>query len=164
MPATTGRICYDWITAEDVLRHALACFYAECREADTYQLQPGDGLALHGRREFAQNLAEDISRRLLAALPQALPRYAFSSIRTGRDISFSKYKTIRRNADGAIPQFLGSYRRVPQSTVPLAGGGRPAGGASSAQPQPLWLSMPRAVSNTCASTAATWWPVCPACC
>jgi len=80
MHTTTGRDCYAWLSAEEVLRHALACFYAGCRECDTYPHEPGDGLAEHGRREFAEQLGEAISRRLLAAVPPVSPSYAFPSI------------------------------------------------------------------------------------
>jgi len=46
---------------------------------------------LHGRREFAEHLAEGITRRLLAAVPQASPSYAFPDMRASRDIHRTQY-------------------------------------------------------------------------
>lgn len=69
---------YDWITAEDIIRHALAAYYAECRSRDRDakdpELQPLD-LAI-ARRQFAQDLADEFSARLNAeGLAKRLPHF-----------------------------------------------------------------------------------------
>lgn len=66
-PAQTGADCYDWVSAEDVLRHALAAFYMACRNCDTFQPEanPFDLLQKHGRREFAETVGELFGLRLL---------------------------------------------------------------------------------------------------
>ena len=60
--------CYDWIKADDVLRHALAAFYFVCREYDTYEDEADDGYNLtdkHSRRAFAEFVGEIFALRLL---------------------------------------------------------------------------------------------------
>lgn len=62
--------CYDWITAEDVCRHALAAFYVACRLS-----QPPSGESfVHGdlpherwstRGDFLQNLTDHFGDRVI---------------------------------------------------------------------------------------------------
>jgi hypothetical protein len=66
---TTAQAGYDWINAEDVLRHALAAYYATCREYDAWQIDPNDSesVRLHqawARPEFAATLAQTFTDRL----------------------------------------------------------------------------------------------------
>lgn len=49
-PVSAPAHCWDWITAEDVVRHALAAFYLACRNAS----KAGDGRAwLHEGKPYA---------------------------------------------------------------------------------------------------------------
>jgi hypothetical protein len=65
--ATSRRrsIAYDWLTPEDVARHALACYYALARQADAYVAYFPDG-DVDPRPQFAEDLAEAFGYRLLA--------------------------------------------------------------------------------------------------
>lgn len=59
--------CYDWITAEDVCRHALAAFYVACRLSEP---QAGEAFAEGGhqcssRADFLQNLTDHFSDRVI---------------------------------------------------------------------------------------------------
>lgn len=59
-PVKTAAACHDWLTAEDVLKHALAAFYALCRHLERHEAEMGAG-AFHGdidRKLFADDLAE----------------------------------------------------------------------------------------------------------
>lgn len=51
---------YDWITAEDVVRHALAAFYFCCRRSD----QDEPTTPKIARTDLAQALAEEFDDRL----------------------------------------------------------------------------------------------------
>lgn len=66
-PTPQGRDCYDWISAEDVIRHALSAYYYVCREYDQVpdDPQPFDLLHKHGRRELAESIGELFGMRLM---------------------------------------------------------------------------------------------------
>ncbi len=55
---------YYWLRAEDVVRHALAAYYAACRNHDRWAAEnPGDAIADAatgdpGARGFAENVGE----------------------------------------------------------------------------------------------------------
>ena len=80
---TPGQACYAWITPEEVVRHALAAYYANCRECDTFQAEPADGLDLltrHGRSDFATSVGEVFGMRLMQAGHSAgLPGFSSSA-------------------------------------------------------------------------------------
>jgi hypothetical protein len=87
---TTGRAAYDWINAEEVLRHALAAYYATCREYDAMQIDPEDSesVELHqawARPEFSTHLAERFTDRIfeagvLAGAPGFPPRHSENTL------------------------------------------------------------------------------------
>lgn len=60
-----GPDAYAWLRAEDVLRHALAAYYALCRQQDAYVAYFPDP-TLYGPQAFAEGLAEVFHTRLLA--------------------------------------------------------------------------------------------------
>jgi hypothetical protein len=86
-PEVTGRDCYDWIGAEDVMRHALAAFYKVCREQDQ---QPDDPTGLeawhnNGRHQLAVYLVEVFEARIfeagsLAGVPGFTPRHSENTL------------------------------------------------------------------------------------
>lgn len=60
---------YDWLTPEDVIRHALAAYYCSCRAYDRWladEDDPGaDPQDMHlARRSLAEQLAEEFSDRI----------------------------------------------------------------------------------------------------
>ena len=75
-PARCAADCYDWLTPKDVIRHALAAFYASCRQADDYEREHGPIVAKYlakvGRPGLAIALAENLLQRLNEAGLQAL--------------------------------------------------------------------------------------------
>ena len=69
LPQATGQDAYDWIGAEDVVRHALSAFYGCCRESDAWPADPGDPEDLtsrhnHIRREFAEAIGLSFTERV----------------------------------------------------------------------------------------------------
>lgn len=58
-PETRPHDCWDWVTAEDVCRHALAAFYLarESMKQPTGQRFVTDGMPWAGRENFGDNLA-----------------------------------------------------------------------------------------------------------
>jgi hypothetical protein len=59
-PETTAQHCYDWITAEDVIRLALGAYYACCRDMDELPDDPTgeDAQFNNGRYAFAEDLSQ----------------------------------------------------------------------------------------------------------
>jgi hypothetical protein len=76
MPSTKPASAYDWITAEDVVRHALAAYYAACRKDDAGTAaapdEPSFSDPAHARWAnscrvgLAEQIAQDLELRLLA--------------------------------------------------------------------------------------------------
>lgn len=67
-PAAHLPTAYDWISAEDVIRHALAAFYCICRESDAYRAENYEDphqVETNDRRGLATYLAELFEARLL---------------------------------------------------------------------------------------------------
>lgn len=65
-PETHGRHAYDWLSAEDVIRYALASYYALCRQFDALPADPRqvDGQFSNARATLADELSEDFSLRI----------------------------------------------------------------------------------------------------
>ena len=61
--------CYDWITPEEVVRHALAAYYKVSRTLDKLPNDPDESKAEfnNGRRGFADHLSEVFDQRLYQA-------------------------------------------------------------------------------------------------
>ncbi len=69
VPQANGRDGYDWISPQDVVRHALAAYYYCCRDSDAYPVDPSDpedvaSRLQHSRREFAVFLGERFAERV----------------------------------------------------------------------------------------------------
>ncbi|MDE2081521.1 MAG: hypothetical protein KGI90_09210 [Burkholderiales bacterium] len=62
---------YRWLSAEDATRHALAAYYALCRQADAWAAV-GMPASCNAAHQFAQDLAEAFATRLLE---QGFQRY-----------------------------------------------------------------------------------------
>ena len=85
--------------------------------------------------------------RELRLRPVAMPPGKSSQVPVSED---TKTPASGLFGSGATPMVQsnrssGGETRVPQSEAPSAGGGRPARGASSAEPMPPWLLLPREV-------------------
>ncbi len=66
-PETRPEHCWDWITPEDVCRHALAAFYLACeamKQPPGRRFVEADGTRWSGREVFGDNLAAVFELRL----------------------------------------------------------------------------------------------------
>lgn len=65
-PETTGSDCYDWLSATDVVRHALAAYYHTCRKWDREPNDPAaaEGIFRNGRYAFAEDVGNLFTWRL----------------------------------------------------------------------------------------------------
>lgn len=73
---------YDWLTAEDVVRHALAAYYLACRHNDAAEAEELAANPCHergnplGRPELADHISEILGYRLhQAGEAKALPHF-----------------------------------------------------------------------------------------
>lgn len=76
MPRQSNASAYDWLTAEDVVRHALAAYYSACRNADAgaaafpdepSYTDPADASWANSCRVgLGEQIAQDLEVRLLA--------------------------------------------------------------------------------------------------
>ena len=65
-PEKRPQDCWDWLTADDVVRHALAAFYAVCRDAQRPENTPflANGQPAMDRHTLFEDLCEDFRTRL----------------------------------------------------------------------------------------------------
>lgn len=66
-PARTAADCHDWLTAEDVIRHALGAFYALCHKYRRDEATHGPDAFVSdtdARRSFVDDLAEVFEAKL----------------------------------------------------------------------------------------------------
>jgi len=64
---TTAAQCHDWLRAEDVIKHALAAFYALCRHRERAEVEFGPG-AFAGEPTDRALFADDLAEIFLAKL------------------------------------------------------------------------------------------------
>ena len=66
-PETRPHDCWDWVTPEDVCRHALAAFYLACdsmKQPAGQRFMDADGVPWSGRENFGDNLASLFDMRI----------------------------------------------------------------------------------------------------
>lgn len=66
-PEIRAQDCWDWITPEDVCRHALAAFYLardSMKQPAGQRFMDADGLPWSGRENFGDNLASLFDMRI----------------------------------------------------------------------------------------------------
>lgn len=68
-PLQTPSDCWDWITPDDIVRHALAAFYMVSRDLARYPIDPTEenGEFRNGRYDFALQVGEIFAMRLKEA-------------------------------------------------------------------------------------------------
>lgn len=74
-PAERASDCYDWISAEDAVRHALAAFYVACRMCEPPKgeafVDAQGGAAWSSRSEFVTAFTDHFKDRLARHAHQA---------------------------------------------------------------------------------------------
>ena len=106
VPQANGRDGYDWISPQDVVRHALAAYYYCCRDSDAYPVDPSDpedvaSRLQHSRREFAVFLGERFAERVMTVVRTARKQ--------GKDVLDFIFRSIKARIEGTTtPRLLGA--------------------------------------------------------
>lgn len=132
-PALCAADCYDWISPEDVMRHALAAFYASCRSVDEWErengAEPSAILRAVGRPALALDMAERFLQRLNEAGLQARlrefkpDRHELAEIQAWAPDMFREVDDTgpeRARARGPSPsiEYVDNSQRVSPETLP----------------------------------------------